>query len=93
MTRLVVLALAAVAVGGACAPPQSDGCKQYIACQQEYDAASGTGPVDVSQYEADGACWDSADNAATCDQQCTEGIAAVRDAAANANLDVPSCQG
>ena len=56
----------------ACAQPQSEICAQYIACQQEYDAAARTGPTDLAQYQPDG-------------------IAAVQEAAANANLDVPSC--
>ena len=75
----------------ACGQSQSDLCKQYIACQQEYDQQSQTGPVDVAQFEPDGLCWKSSDNAATCDQECTQGIAANQEASANANLDTPSC--
>ena len=80
-----------LSVAGSCAQAQSEICRQYVACQQEYDAASLTGPTDVAQYEADGICWLSAENADTCDLQCTDGIAALKDAAANANLDVPAC--
>ena len=75
----------------ACAQAQSEICARYVACQQEYDAAARTGPTDLAQYAPDGICWLSAENIDTCDQQCTDGIAAVQEAAANANLDVPSC--
>ena len=34
----------------------------------------------------------SAQNSALCDQQCNDGIAAVRQAAGDANLTVPACQ-
>lgn len=78
-----------VALG--CAQAQSEICRQYVACQQEYDSAAQTGPTDLAQYEADGICWLSAENIDTCDAQCTEGIAALQEAAGNANLDVPSC--
>lgn len=84
--------MVALSSGGmACAQAQSEICQRYIACQQEYDAASQTGPADVAQYQADGICWLNAENADTCDRQCTEGLAAVQDAAANANLEVPAC--
>ena len=78
-------------LAGACDQPQSEICQQYIACQQEFDAAAGNEPRDVSQYEADGLCWDSAENADACDQQCADGIAANAEAASNAVLDVASC--
>lgn len=77
--------------GLGCGQDPSEICRQYVACQAEYDAASATGPVDTAQYEDEGLCWASADNAARCDQQCSDGLAAVREAAANANLDVPAC--
>ena len=75
-----------------CGSAQSPICKQYVACQQQYDGASQTGPVDVAQYQADGLCWQSAQNSAQCDKDCTNGVAAIRQAAADANLDVPACQ-
>lgn len=76
----------------ACGAPQSAICRTYVACQQQYDGASQTGPVDVAQYQADGICWQSAANAAQCDADCTQGVTAIRQAATDANLDVPACR-
>ena len=75
-----------------CGTQQSAVCKKFIACEQAYEKASQTNPIDLSQYEADGTCWQSGQNAQLCDQQCTDGIAAVRQAAADANLNVPACK-
>lgn len=88
--RIACIALLAGLAG--CGIEQSDECRQYIACQQEYDEAAQTGPTEFSDYEGDGVCWQSAENAATCTDRCTEALAALRDAAANANLDAPSCE-
>lgn len=76
---------------GACRAEPSPECQTYRACQAAYDEATGTGPVDVSQYEADGACWDSGDNAARCTADCEAGAAALARAAAAEGLDVPAC--
>lgn len=76
----------------ACAVEQSDECRRYVACQQEYDEAAQTGPTDVADYETTGVCWASAENAATCTDRCNEALAALREAAANANIDAPSCE-
>ena len=84
--------LLAVPFATSCGIEQSDECRQYIACQQEYDEAAQTGPTDFADYESDGVCWQSAENAATCTGRCTEALAALRDAAANANIDAPSCE-
>lgn len=92
LVRSSVVALLFSSVALSCAQAQSEICGQYVACQQAYDAASQTGPADVAQYESDGICWLSDANADTCDQQCTEGVAALREAAANANLSVPACE-
>jgi hypothetical protein len=76
-----------------CAPPeQSDDCIQYVSCQKEYDDATGSGPVDVSRYEADGACWFSPDAAAICTQECIDGLAALRGPVEDGDLDAPSCR-
>jgi hypothetical protein len=93
MNRISVPALAFFAASlAACAQEPSDICNQYVACQQAYDEASDTGPTDVEQYEAGGLCWQSGENVETCDRQCTEGLDALKDAAARANLDVPACE-
>ena len=89
--RAVVLCLVLVVVG-ACGSAQSAICKKYIACEQAYEKASATGPVDLTQYEASGVCWQSDANAQLCDQQCTDGVTAVRQAATAANLDVAACR-
>lgn len=86
------VSLALVLVASSCAVEQSDECRQYIACQQEYDEAAQTGPTEFSDYETDGVCWQSAENAATCTDRCVEALAALRDAAANAGIDAPSCE-
>jgi hypothetical protein len=88
---LPLLLLAVVATTSSCAIEQSDECRQYIACQQEYDEAAQTGPTDFADYETTGVCWQSAENAATCTSRCTEALEALREAAANANIDAPSC--
>ena len=75
----------------ACAQAQSEICRQYVACQQEYDAAAHSGATDLAQYQVDGICWLSAENIDVCDRQCREGIAAVKDALASTNLEAPSC--
>ena len=91
--RLSRIALLVPLAGWAgCGIEQSDECRQYIACQQEYDEAAQTGPTEFSDYEGDGVCWQSGENAATCTARCTEALEALRDAAANANLDAPSCE-
>jgi hypothetical protein len=77
---------------GGCAIEQSDTCRQYIACQQEYDEAAQTGPTEFADYETDGVCWDSAENASTCSDRCSEALDALQEAAANANIDAPSCE-
>jgi hypothetical protein len=86
--RLVPL-LAVLA--SACAQAPTDSCRRYVACQAEYDEASRTGPADVAQYEDGGLCWQSAENASICDEQCREGLAALEEAARSANLVLPSC--
>ena len=86
-----VLLIAWCSFNPACAQAQSEICRQYVACQQEYDAAAQTGPTDLAQYQADGICWLSAENIELCDRQCRAGIAAVKDALASTNLEAPSC--
>jgi hypothetical protein len=83
--------VAIVLLFAGCGAQQSAVCKKFIACEQAYEKASNTGPIDLSQYEANGVCWQSADNATKCDQQCTDGTTAVRQAVADANLSVPAC--
>lgn len=75
----------------ACAVQPSEECRQYIACQTEYDAAAQTGPTEFSDYEDNGVCWQSADNAALCTERCQAALEALREAAANANIDAASC--
>lgn len=91
-TRPFVLWLAGFSsVVGACAQEPSEICRAYVACQADFDATAGTGPVDTAQYQAGGLCWANAENADACDRQCADGIAANRAAAEDAGLDVPSC--
>ena len=89
--RWSAIFLSAFASG--CGIEQADECRQYIACQQEYDEAAQTGPTEFADYESDGVCWQSAENAATCTDRCTEALAALREAATNANIEAPSCEG
>ncbi|HEY4222879.1 MAG TPA: hypothetical protein VGO62_16090 [Myxococcota bacterium] len=92
--RFVVASGALLVFVAACGgTDQSDICKKYVSCEQAYEKASSTGPVDLSQYAEGGPCWASAANSQECDQECTAGIAQDKDAAADANLDVPACQG
>lgn len=91
--RALCISVGLVALIASCAVEQSEICQQYIACQTEYDEAAQTGPTDFADYEADGVCWANAENAALCDGNCTEAIEALREAAANAQLDVPACAG
>jgi hypothetical protein len=87
----LLLALLVPSVAAGCAQEQSEICRQYIACQQEYDEAAQVGPTEFADYEADGVCWANAENAGLCDGRCTDALEALRDAAANAGLDAPSC--
>lgn len=92
--RPLSLAVALVPLALLCACPvePSEECRQYIACQTEYDEAAQTGPTEFSDYEDDGVCWDSAENAALCTERCQTAREALREAAANANIDAPSCE-
>lgn len=80
-------------LGGAlaCATEPSDACRSYVACQAAYDEATGTGPVDVAQYREGGACWDSAENAVQCTNDCESGLALLGDAAADEGLELAAC--
>lgn len=68
----LLCAVALAALPGGCVP-QSRACADYVACQQAYDAS-----VDTSPWEPEGACWTSPQQAAACDDQCDEALAALR---------------
>ena len=52
---------------------------------------TGNAPVDVAQYQEGGACWDSAENAARCTDDCEAGLALLADAATDEGLELPVC--
>lgn len=67
-------ALIALVLGAAACVPQSQTCADYVACQQAYDAS-----VDTSPWEPGGSCWTSPQQAAACDDQCEEALAALQE--------------
>lgn len=85
------IGISLMAALGACSQEPTPECQAYVACQQAYDEATGAAPVDVTQYQPDGACWDSADNAARCTADCQAGLDALRGSAASEGLEIPSC--
>ena len=87
----ITVVIAVIGAAG-CPVEPSDACRQYIACQTEYDEAAQTGPTEFSDYEDDGVCWDSAENAALCTERCDAAREALREAATTAGIDAPSCQ-
>lgn len=87
--QFIGMSLIGAAVG--CVAPQSEQCRAYVACQQAYDEATGNAPVDVSQYLEGGACWDDANNAAHCTEDCQAGLALLADAAEREGLPLPAC--
>ena len=80
-----------LAAASGCGAPQSEQCRSYVACQQAYDEATGIAPVDVSQYLEGGACWDDANNAAHCTEDCERGLALLAEAADSEGLLLPAC--
>ena len=74
-----------------CAAEPSAVCLAYVGCQQAYDEATGTGPVDVTQYQPGGACWDSAENAARCTADCQTGLDLLSESATAEGLDLAAC--
>ncbi len=87
--KFIGISLAAGALS--CAAEPSAQCLTYVACQQAYDEATGNAPVDVTQYQSGGACWDSAENAARCTADCGAGLDLLTDAAATEGLELPAC--
>ncbi|OGQ17157.1 MAG: hypothetical protein A2138_27110 [Deltaproteobacteria bacterium RBG_16_71_12] len=87
--RFIGISLVTAALG--CATEPSDQCLAYAACQQGYDEVTGNAPVDVAQYQEGGACWDSAENAARCTDDCEAGLALLADAATDEGLELPVC--
>lgn len=87
--RFIGISLMPVAL--ACATEPSEQCLAYAACQAAYDEATGNAPVDVAQYQTGGACWDSAENAVRCTDDCEVGLSLLADAAADEGLDLPTC--
>lgn len=97
MTRSsVVVACFFGALVGACEPqPRSDNCIQYVACQEAYDEAAGLDDgdsPDVTAYDdPDGACWQSPEAAARCDDECSDAVVSLRAAAEASSLRVEEC--
>ncbi len=89
--QFIGISLVSGALG--CGAPQSEQCRAYVACQQAYDEATGTAPVDVAQYLEGGACWDDANNAARCTEDCEAGLTLLADAADREGLPLPACPG
>ncbi|MCC7107748.1 MAG: hypothetical protein IT382_00535, partial [Deltaproteobacteria bacterium] len=70
---LAALLVSVAATVAACVP-QSQTCADYVACQVAYDAS-----VDTSPWEPAGSCWTSPQQAAACDDQCEEALAALQE--------------
>lgn len=87
--RFIGISLVAAALG--CATEPSEQCLAYAACQAAYDEATGNAPVDVTQYLEGGACWDSAENAASCTNDCERGLSMLADAAVDEGLELATC--
>ncbi|MCP4504525.1 MAG: hypothetical protein GY822_31850 [Deltaproteobacteria bacterium] len=75
LNRSAILLLAvAAAFSAACSNQPSDACVQYVDCQNAYTEAFGGTDVDISEYEAGGACWDNSRIAETCTVNCENAV-------------------
>ncbi|HEY4221097.1 MAG TPA: hypothetical protein VGO62_07135 [Myxococcota bacterium] len=74
MRRSLVVVIALLAACAACAAcGQSQECKQYVACQNDYDSS-----VDTTPYEPDGTCWTTLQTASECTQHCKDALGDIR---------------
>ena len=91
LPRAPLAVLFVLAVAGCTQPEPTPACKTFVACAAAYAAASQTTAIATADYTPGGVCWQSAENAALCDQECTEALAAYRAAIDAAHLDVAAC--
>jgi len=68
--------VSALALGAtACLLPQSDECRDYVACQELADTS-----VPVGVYREDGTCWTAPQTATECTRQCVAALASLKEA-------------
>jgi|GEM_PF-2479350 len=71
--------------------PQSEMCARFIECQPHYEEEMGLPEEQLNRYQTEGICWENADLAATCHDECVAGLLNHQSELAVRNLPLGAC--